>query len=38
MQHMLARISSEAPVDETAAEPARTPIRKLGSPNWMPCT
>jgi hypothetical protein len=38
MQHMLLMISSEAPVDETAVEPARTPIRKLASPNRMICT
>lgn len=38
MQHMLLMISSEAPVDKTAVEPARTPIRKLGSPNWIICT
>jgi hypothetical protein len=35
MQHMLLMISSQAPAGETAAEPARTPIRKPGSPNWM---
>lgn len=38
MQHMLLMISSEAPAGKTAVEPARTPIRKLGSPNWMICT
>lgn len=35
MQHMLLMISSQAPAGETALEPARTPIRKPGSPNWM---
>jgi hypothetical protein len=33
MQHMLMMISSQAPAGETAVEPARTPIRKLSSPN-----
>jgi hypothetical protein len=36
MQHTLLMISSEAPVDETAVEPARTPIRKLGA-SACPC-
>lgn len=38
MQHLLLMISSQAPAGETALEPARTPIRKPGSPNWMICT
>ena len=38
MQHMLLMISSQAQAGETALEPARTPIRKPGSPNWMICT
>jgi hypothetical protein len=36
MQHTLLMISSEAPVEETAVEPARTPIRKLGA-SACPC-
>jgi hypothetical protein len=35
MQYLLLMISSEAPAGGTAVEPARTPIRKLGSPNCL---